>query len=188
MDHVAILDTILRDGEQAPGFSMNVRDKLLLARQLARLNVDVVEAGFPIASDGDFEALKKIVGETCGVSITVLAGTNPGDIRRCRETLEGAAKPRIHTFLATSDIHLRHKLRDRGPRCRTWRRRPSNPHGRYVPGRAANTDLNIGVALSCLDATNEAVLLESRGGTAVSPGAAVREQDLGVAVGQRRAR
>ena len=111
MDHVAIFDTTLRDGEQAPGFSMNVKDKLLLARQLERLNVDVIEAGFPIASDGDFEAVKKIAGEIREVSIAALARTNPGDIRRCWQALEGAAKPRIHTFLATSDIHLHHKLR-----------------------------------------------------------------------------
>lgn len=73
MRHVAIFDTTLRDGEQAPGFSMNVKDKLLLARQLERLNVDVIEAGFPIASDGDFEAVRKIAEEIRGVSITGLA-------------------------------------------------------------------------------------------------------------------
>ncbi|MYC86810.1 MAG: 2-isopropylmalate synthase [Gemmatimonadales bacterium] len=111
MQHVAIFDTTLRDGEQAPGFSMNVKEKLLLARQLERLNVDVIEAGFPVASDGDFDAVRKIAEEIREVSVTGLARTNPGDIRRCWEALQGAAKPRIHTFLATSDIHLEHKLR-----------------------------------------------------------------------------
>ncbi len=110
MNRIAIFDTTLRDGEQAPGFSMNIEDKLRLARQLERLQVDVVEAGFPIASDGDFEAVKRIAAEVRETSIAGLARAAPGDIRRCWEALEGAACPRIHTFLATSDIHLRHKL------------------------------------------------------------------------------
>ncbi|WP_420636568.1 2-isopropylmalate synthase [Candidatus Palauibacter sp.] len=110
MRPIAIFDTTLRDGEQAPGFSMSVEDKLRLARQLERLRVDVVEAGFPIASDGDFEAVRRIANEVREVSIAALARTSPGDIRRCWEALEGATRPRIHTFLATSDIHLRHKL------------------------------------------------------------------------------
>ena len=110
MNRIAIFDTTLRDGEQAPGFSMNIEDKLRLARQLERLQVDVVEAGFPIASDGDFEAVKRISAEVRKTSIAGLARAAVGDIRRCWEALEGAAQPRIHTFLATSDIHLKHKL------------------------------------------------------------------------------
>ena len=110
MTRIAIFDTTLRDGEQAPGFSMNIEDKLRLARQLERLQVDVVEAGFPIASDGDFEAVKRIAAEVRETSIAGLARAAAGDIRRCWEALEGAARPRIHTFLATSDIHLKHKL------------------------------------------------------------------------------
>ncbi len=110
MNRIAIFDTTLRDGEQAPGFSMNIEDKLRLARQLERLQVDVVEAGFPIASDGDFEAVKRIAAEVRETSIAGLARAAAGDIRRCWEALEGAARPRIHTFLATSDIHLKHKL------------------------------------------------------------------------------
>ena len=110
MNRIAIFDTTLRDGEQAPGFSMNIEDKLRLARQLEGLQVDVVEAGFPIASDGDFEAVKRISAEVRETSIAGLARAATGDIQRCWEALEKAARPRIHTFLATSDIHLKHKL------------------------------------------------------------------------------
>ncbi len=110
MDRIAIFDTTLRDGEQAPGFSMNVEEKLKLARQLERLQVDIIEAGFPIASEGDFDAVKKISAEIRSVTIAGLARAVPLDIDRCWEALEGAAHPRIHTFLATSDIHLKYKL------------------------------------------------------------------------------
>jgi 2-isopropylmalate synthase len=110
MDRIAIFDTTLRDGEQAPGFSMNVDEKLRLARQLERLQVDIIEAGFPIASEGDFDAVRKISAEVRSVTIAGLARAVPLDIDRCWQALEGAAKPRIHTFLATSDIHLKYKL------------------------------------------------------------------------------
>jgi 2-isopropylmalate synthase len=110
MDRIAIFDTTLRDGEQAPGFSMNVDEKLKMARQLERLQVDIIEAGFPIASEGDFEAVKKISGEIRGATIAGLARAVPADIDRCWEALERAARPRIHTFLATSDIHLKYKF------------------------------------------------------------------------------
>jgi 2-isopropylmalate synthase len=110
MDRIAIFDTTLRDGEQAPGFSMNVEEKLKMARQLERLQVDVIEAGFPIASEGDFEAVKKISAEIRGTTIAGLARAVPADIDRCWEALENASHPRIHTFLATSDIHLKYKL------------------------------------------------------------------------------
>ena len=110
MDRIAIFDTTLRDGEQAPGFSMNVEEKLKMARQLERLQVDIIEAGFPIASEGDFEAVKKISAEIRGVTIAGLARAVPADIDKCWQALEGAARPRIHTFLATSDIHLKYKL------------------------------------------------------------------------------
>jgi 2-isopropylmalate synthase len=110
MERIAIFDTTLRDGEQAPGFSMNVEEKLRLARQLERLQVDIIEAGFPIASEGDFEAVKRVSAEIRTVTIAGLARAVPLDIDRCWQALEGAAKPRIHTFLATSDIHLKYKL------------------------------------------------------------------------------
>jgi 2-isopropylmalate synthase len=110
MDRIAIFDTTLRDGEQAPGFSMNVEEKLKMARQLERLQVDIIEAGFPIASEGDFEAVKRISSEIRTVTIAGLARAVPADIDRCWQALENAARPRIHTFLATSDIHLKYKF------------------------------------------------------------------------------
>ena len=115
MDRVIIFDTTLRDGEQSPGFSMNTMEKLEMARQLARLNVDVIEAGFPISSDEDFEATREVakqVGTLPGApSICGLSRVGLGDIDRCWEAVKYAAKPRIHTFVATSDIHLKYKLR-----------------------------------------------------------------------------
>jgi 2-isopropylmalate synthase len=114
-DRVIIFDTTLRDGEQAPGFSMNVVEKLEMARQLARLNVDVIEAGFPISSDEDFEAVREVarsVGQLdAPPSICGLSRVGLGDIDRCWEAVKHAKKPRIHTFVATSDIHLKYKLR-----------------------------------------------------------------------------
>jgi 2-isopropylmalate synthase len=110
MDRITIFDTTLRDGEQAPGFSMNVEEKLKMARQLERLQVDIIEAGFPIASEGDFEAVKQISAEIKGATIAGLARAIPADIDRCWQALEQAARPRIHTFLATSDIHLKYKF------------------------------------------------------------------------------
>jgi 2-isopropylmalate synthase len=110
MERISIFDTTLRDGEQAPGFSMNVEEKLRMARQLERLQVDIIEAGFPIASEGDFEAVKKISAEIRTITIAGLARAVPADIDRCWQALEGAARPRIHTFLATSDIHLKYKF------------------------------------------------------------------------------
>jgi len=110
VDKIAIFDTTLRDGEQAPGFSMNVEEKLEMARQLEKLQVDIIEAGFPIASEGDFEATKRIASEIRSTTVAGLSRAVPGDIDRCWQALEKAARPRIHTFLATSDIHLKHKL------------------------------------------------------------------------------
>jgi 2-isopropylmalate synthase len=114
-DRVIIFDTTLRDGEQAPGFSMNSMEKLEMARQLARLNVDVIEAGFPISSDEDFEATREVarqVGTLPGApSICGLCRVGLADIDRCWEAVRYARTPRIHTFVATSDIHLKYKLR-----------------------------------------------------------------------------
>ena len=115
MDRVLIFDTTLRDGEQAPGFSMNTGEKLEMARQLARLNVDVIEAGFPISSDEDFEATREVarqVGALEGAPIICgLSRVGLMDIDRCWEAVKYARRPRIHTFVATSDIHLKYKLR-----------------------------------------------------------------------------
>ncbi len=108
---IKIFDTTLRDGEQSPGASMNIEEKLNLARQLARLGVDVIEAGFPIASEGDFEAVKAIAAEIKGVEIAGLARANEKDIYRAYSAVKYAEKPVIHTFIATSDIHLKYKLK-----------------------------------------------------------------------------
>ena len=111
MKRIKIFDTTLRDGEQSPGASMNVEEKLQVARQLVRLGVDIIEAGFPIASAGDFEAVKKIATEIKGATIAGLARTRDEDIDRAGEAVKPAETKRIHTFIATSDIHLKFKLR-----------------------------------------------------------------------------
>ncbi len=108
---IHIFDTTLRDGEQSPGFGLNAEQKLEVANQLARLGVDVIEAGFPIASPGDFEGVRQIAEKVKGPTIAGLARANPTDIERCYQAVKNAAKPRIHTFIATSPIHMQHKLR-----------------------------------------------------------------------------
>ncbi|MFW6152691.1 MAG: 2-isopropylmalate synthase [Verrucomicrobiota bacterium] len=110
-DKVVIFDTTLRDGEQSPGASLNHREKLEIAHQLALLNVDVIEAGFPIASPGDFEAVKAIAGSIKGPAIAGLARCLEKDIEACAEALEPAERKRIHVFLATSKIHRQFKLK-----------------------------------------------------------------------------
>jgi 2-isopropylmalate synthase len=114
---ITIFDTTLRDGEQSPGCSMNVHEKLRMAHQLDRLGVDVIEAGFPIASDGDFEAVQAIAAAIHRPRIAALARAHTPDIERAWQSLKGAARPRIHVFLATSDIHLKYKLRISRERC-----------------------------------------------------------------------
>ncbi len=109
-DKLYIFDTTLRDGEQSPGCSMNLAEKLEMAHQLDRLGVDILEAGFPIASQGDFDAVLAIAEEIRRPTIAALARANQLDIDRAWAALKDAAKPRIHTFLATSDIHLKYKL------------------------------------------------------------------------------
>jgi len=114
---ITVFDTTLRDGEQSPGCSMNVQEKLRMARQLDRLGVDVIEAGFPIASDGDFEAVQAIAAAVRRPVIAGLARACTPDIERAWQALKGAARPRIHVFLATSDIHLKYKLRISRAQC-----------------------------------------------------------------------
>jgi len=111
IERVQIFDTTLRDGEQAPGCSMNMPEKLRMAGKLVELGVDIMEAGFPIASEGDFEAVRA-VGRTFPVRVAALARCTPADIERAAKALEGSkVSPRIHVFLATSDIHLKYKLK-----------------------------------------------------------------------------
>jgi 2-isopropylmalate synthase len=114
-DHVRIFDTTLRDGEQSPGISLNTAEKLEIAHQLARLGVDVIEAGFPIASPGDFESVRAIArevndGPARPPIIAGLARANPADVERAWEAVRDAERPRIHTFVSTSDIHIVHQL------------------------------------------------------------------------------
>src|SRR5262249_42455056 len=104
-ERVAIFDTTLRDGEQSPGCSMNLEEKLRMARQLDALGVDIIEAGFPIASDDDFAAVREVAKTCKRPVIAALCRTTPEDIERAWEALSYAARPRIHTFVATSDIH-----------------------------------------------------------------------------------
>ncbi len=108
---VYIFDTTLRDGEQSPGVSLNTVEKLQIAKQLARLGVDIIEAGFPISSPGDFQAVRAIAREVKGVTVAGLSRANFQDIDRAWEAVKEAEQARIHTFIATSDIHLQHKLR-----------------------------------------------------------------------------
>ncbi|WP_297057459.1 2-isopropylmalate synthase, partial [Thermosulfurimonas sp.] len=111
INRVFIFDTTLRDGEQSPGVSLNMAQKIEIGRALVDLGVDVIEAGFPVASPGDFEAVRTLSAELKGVEIAALARANARDIETAWEALRQAENPRIHTFIATSDIHLEYKLR-----------------------------------------------------------------------------
>ena len=114
---VQIFDTTLRDGEQSPGCSMNLDEKVRMAKQLDRLGVDIIEGGFPIASDGDFEAVRAIAEEISRPSVAGLARCTPVDIDRAWQAVKVAKRPRIHVFLATSDIHLHYKLKISREQC-----------------------------------------------------------------------
>src|ERR671921_2019701 len=111
MHQVQIFDTTLRDGEQSPGISLSVEEKVEVAYQLARLNVDVIEAGFPITSEGDFESVSRIASEVRGPRIAALARIHEQDIRRAWEAVQWSQWPRIHTFVGTSDLHIDHQMR-----------------------------------------------------------------------------
>ncbi|PIV24821.1 MAG: 2-isopropylmalate synthase [Deltaproteobacteria bacterium CG03_land_8_20_14_0_80_45_14] len=108
---VKIFDTTLRDGEQSPGATMNIAEKVRIAEQLEKLNVDIIEAGFPISSEGDFEAVKTISRTIKRSEVAALARTNPKDVDRAWEAVKGAKSPRLHIFVSTSDIHLKHQLK-----------------------------------------------------------------------------
>src|SRR3989304_4799672 len=109
-NNIIIFDTTLRDGEQSPGASLDIHEKVQIAKQLALLNVDVIEAGFPVSSQGDFESVRRIAQEVRGVSVAGLARAVEKDIDAAAKALEKAEKPRIHVFLATSEIHRKYKL------------------------------------------------------------------------------
>jgi 2-isopropylmalate synthase len=157
---ITIFDTTLRDGEQSPGCSMNVPEKLRLAHQLDRLGADVIEAGFPIASDGDFTAVQQISAAIRRPIICGLARAVAQDIERAWEALKGASRPRIHVFLATSDIHLEYKLKMSREKClQQAREMVSLAKSRcqdveFSPEDATRTDLNF--MLDVLNAVVEA--------------------------------
>src|SRR3954447_6430115 len=109
-DRVHIFDTTLRDGEQSPGISLNTQEKVEIAQQLARLGVDVIEAGFPITSPGDFEAVESIARNVQGPVICGLSRTHKADIDAAWNAIKDSERPRIHTFISTSDIHIEHQL------------------------------------------------------------------------------
>jgi 2-isopropylmalate synthase len=110
-NRVSIFDTTLRDGEQSPGCSMNLTEKVRMAQKLQDLGVDIIEAGFPIASEGDFAAVRAVAAQCRNVKVAALCRTSELDVARAADALKYAAHPRIHTFCATSDIHLEHKLK-----------------------------------------------------------------------------
>jgi 2-isopropylmalate synthase len=110
-ERLIIFDTTMRDGEQSPGASMTREEKLRIARQLERMRVDVIEAGFPAASEGDYEAVRAVAAAVRESTVCALARANENDIRRCGEAVRPAARPRVHTFIATSPIHMEKKLR-----------------------------------------------------------------------------
>src|SRR3712207_1403221 len=111
MRRVQIFDTTLRDGEQSPGISLSVEEKVEIAHQLARLRVDVIEAGFPITSEGDFESVSRIAAEVKGPTVAGLARIHEQDIERAFEAVRWSQHPRIHTFVGTSDLHIEHQMR-----------------------------------------------------------------------------
>ena len=111
IEHIKIFDTTLRDGEQSPGNTMNIQEKLRVARQLETLGVDIIEAGFPVASSGDFAAVREIARTIKKCEVAGLARANDRDIDTAWDAIRSAKHPRIHTFISTSDIHLKYQLR-----------------------------------------------------------------------------
>ena len=109
-DQIIIFDTTMRDGEQSPGASMNLSEKLRIAHILEEMRVDVIEAGFPIASDGDFEAVNEVAKQVKNSKVCGLARSSKIDIERCAEAVKPAVQPRIHTFISTSPLHMKYKL------------------------------------------------------------------------------
>ncbi len=140
---IYIFDTTLRDGEQAPGIHLNVKEKLEIAEQLSRLNIDIIEAGFPISSESDFEAVKEVSKIVKGRAVAALARANDRDIDSAGEALKGAEQPVIHTFISSSDIHLKHQFNK-------TREQALEMAGRAVKRSRQYTDI---VELSAMDAT-----------------------------------
>jgi len=144
---VKMFDTTLRDGEQSPGATMNVAEKVRIAEQLEKLNVDIIEAGFPISSEGDFEAVKAIARTIKRSEVAALARANPKDIDRAWEAVKGAKFPCLHTFISTSDIHLKHQLKKSKEEVIRIAARSVSRAKRYTPN----------VEFSAMDATRSDV-------------------------------
>ena len=119
-NRVYFFDTTLRDGEPSPGATMNLQEKLRLAHQLEVLGVDIMEAGFPASSPGDFESVRTIAAQAGDIQVAGLARCVDSDIDRCWEAVKCAKNPRIHTFLSTSPLHMKHKLRKDPEECSRW--------------------------------------------------------------------
>lgn len=111
MQKIKLFDTTLRDGEQSPGVNLNLQEKLEIAKQLERLGIDIIEAGFPASSKGDFQSVKEIASIVKNSSVTGLARSVTKDIDIAWEALKESAEPRLHVFIATSEIHMQHKLK-----------------------------------------------------------------------------
>src|SRR5688572_27277272 len=142
-DHVRIFDTTLRDGEQSPGATMTMEEKLRIARMLEKLGVDVIEAGFAAASPGEVQSIRRIAEEIRGCEIASLCRTRHEDIKRAWSALEGAANPRLHTFIATSKLHMEHKLK----------MGEAEVLAEIARGVSACRELTANVEFSCEDAT-----------------------------------
>ena len=140
---IYIFDTTLRDGEQAPGIHLNVKEKLEIAEQLSRLNIDIIEAGFPISSESDFESVREVSKIVRGRAVAALARANDRDIDSAGEALKGAEQPVIHTFISSSDIHLKHQFKK-------TREEALEMAGRAVKRSRQHTDM---VEFSAMDAT-----------------------------------
>ena len=147
-EKLIIFDTTMRDGEQSPGASMTKEDKLRIARQLERMRVDIIEAGFPAASEGDFNSVQAVARAIKDSTVCGLARANEKDIRRCGEAVRVAAQPRIHTFIATSPIHMEKKLRmepsqviDQAVRAIKWAREYTD-NVEFSPEDAGRSDLD----------------------------------------------
>jgi 2-isopropylmalate synthase len=147
-EHLIIFDTTMRDGEQSPGASMTKEEKIRIGRQLERMKIDVIEAGFPAASDGDFDAVQAVARTVKDSTICGLARANESDIRRCGEAVKVAARPRVHTFIATSPIHMEKKLRmepsqviDQAVRAVKWAREYTD-NVEFSPEDAGRSDID----------------------------------------------
>ncbi len=147
-EKLIVFDTTMRDGEQSPGASMSKEEKIRIARQLERMHVDVIEAGFPASSDGDFDAVQSVARIIKDSTICGLARANESDVRRCGEAVRVAARPRLHTFIATSNIHMEKKLRmepsqvlDQAVRAITWARDYTNDI-EFSPEDAGRSDID----------------------------------------------